>query len=73
MTVAGKSFRIFVRDVSGGGFGLEQVPILRAGTDAIIEISTGRRFSGIIVWYRLGRAGVRFARPLPPNDPLLWG
>lgn len=73
MTVAGKSFRIFVPDVSGGGFGLEQVPILRAGTDAIIEISTGRRFSGIIVWYRLGRAGVRFARPLPPNDPLLWG
>ena len=73
MTVAGKSFRVFVRDVSGGGFGLEQVPILRSGTDTIIEISTGRRFSGTIVWYRLGRAGVRFTRPLTPNDPLLWG
>ena len=51
LTVSGKSFRVFVRDVSGGGFGLEQVPILRKG----------------------GRAGVRFTRPLTPNDPLLWG
>ena len=63
MTVAGKSFRVFVRDVSAGGFGLEQVPILHAGTGAIVEISTGRRFSGTIAWYKLGRAGVRFTRP----------
>ena len=72
MTVGGTNFRVFVRDVSGGGFGLDQVPILRKGADTTIEISTGRRFTGTVVWYKLGRAGIRFTRPLTPNDPLLW-
>ena len=69
--VNNQTFRGFVRDVSAGGFGLEQTPILEKGRQATIELSTGRRFTGTIVWYKRGRAGVRFARPLTPNDPLL--
>ena len=73
VTIDGAKFRAYVRDVSAGGFGLDQVPIIEAGKTAVIEMITGRRFTGAVVWYKQGRAGVRFVRPLTPNDPLLWG
>lgn len=63
----------FVRDVSPGGFGLERVPQLVPKTVVQIEIPSGRRFTGVVAWCSGSSAGVRFARPLLPNDPLLSG
>ncbi len=63
----------FVRDVSPGGFGLERVPQLVPKTAVQIELPSGRRFSGVVAWCSGSSAGVRFARPLLPNDPLLTG
>ena len=69
----GRLVRGFVRDVSQGGLGLDQVSKLKEGGTATIELETGRRFSGTIAWSRGNRAGLKFTIPLTPNDPLLWG
>lgn len=63
----------FVRDVSPGGFGLERVPQLVPKTVVQIELPSGRRFTGVVAWCSGSSAGVRFTRPLLPNDPLLSG
>ncbi len=63
----------FVRDVSPGGFGLERAPQLPPKSLVQIELPSGRRFSGVVVWSSGSSAGVRFSRSLLPNDPLLSG
>jgi hypothetical protein len=63
----------FVRDVSPGGFGLERVPQLLPKSIVLIELASGRRFTGVVVWCNGSSAGVRFSRTLLPNDPLLSG
>jgi len=63
----------FVRDVSPGGFGLERVPQLVPKSLVLIELPSGRRFTGVVVWCNGSAAGVRFSRTLLPNDPLLSG
>jgi PilZ domain-containing protein len=63
----------FVRDVSPGGFGLERVPKLVAKSLILIELPSGRRFTGVVAWCNGTSAGVRFSRTLLPNDPLLSG
>lgn len=63
----------FVRDVSPGGFGLERVPQLVPKTVVQIELPSGRRFTGVVAWCSGSSAGIRFTRPLLPNDPLLTG
>jgi hypothetical protein len=63
----------FVRDVSPGGFGLERVPQLVPKTVVQIEMPSGRRFTGVVAWCSGSSAGIRFTRPLLPNDPLLVG
>ncbi len=65
--------KAFVRDVSPGGFGLERVPHLVPKTVVQIELPSGRRFTGVVAWCSGSSAGVRFTRPLLPNDPLLTG
>lgn len=67
------SAQAFVRDVSPGGFGLERVPQLVPKTVVQIELPSGRRFTGVVAWCSGSSAGVRFTRPLLPNDPLLVG
>jgi len=67
------SSQAFVRDVSPGGFGLERVPHLVPKTVVEIELPSGRRFTGVVAWCNGSSAGVRFSRPLLPNDPLLTG
>ena len=56
VTINGSTLRAFVRDVSAGGFGLEQVPILQNGAAIRIELSTGRRFAGTVAWYGFQRS-----------------
>lgn len=67
------SGRLFVRDVSQGGLGLERVRRIKEGDAATIVLSTGRSFQGTIVWRKGDRAGMRFSVPLSPSDPMLWG
>jgi hypothetical protein len=59
--------------VSPGGFGLERVPQLVPNSLILIELPSGRRFTGVVAWCSGSAAGVRFSRTLLPNDPLLSG
>lgn len=63
----------FVRDVSPGGFGLERAPQLPPKSLVLIELPSGRRFTGVVAWSNGSSVGVRFSRTLLPNDPLLSG
>ena len=73
VTAAGRTMQAYVRDVSAGGFGLEQIPAFDPGQVLSIELAAGRRFTGTVMWSKAGRAGIRLNRTLTPNDPLLWG
>lgn len=74
VTVDGNTQRVYARDVSQGGLGLEQVEIeLPVGEIAVVALSTGRRFAGSVAWHKARRAGISLTAPLAPNDPLLWG
>lgn len=66
------SGRLFVRDISQGGLGLEGVQRIKAGDTATVFPATGRLFDGTIVWRTGDRAGLRFSTPLSPYDPILW-
>ncbi|MBL8884069.1 MAG: PilZ domain-containing protein [Hyphomicrobium sp.] len=74
VTLDGNTQRVYARDVSQGGIGLEQVEIeLPVGEIAVVALSTGRHFAGSVVWNKARRAGISLTVPLAPNDPLLWG
>ncbi len=62
---------VFVKDVSEGGLGLLRVPFLKPDDPVTVELSTGRRFKGIVAWSRGEEAGVRFDQPLSASDPML--
>ncbi|MEE9589053.1 MAG: PilZ domain-containing protein, partial [Hyphomicrobiaceae bacterium] len=68
-----KTSEAFVRDVSSGGLGLERVSQLVPDSIVFVELPSGRRFAGVVAWCDGSTAGIRFAKPLLPNDPLLWG
>jgi len=72
LSVGGRTYSAYVRDISQGGIGLEHIDNLSEGQIGTVELATGRRFTGSIVWTGPGRAGLRFAMPLSPNDPLFW-
>lgn len=65
--------RVFVRDVSQGGLGLDRVRRVKDGDFATITLSTGRVLAGTVVWRKGPRAGLRLSTPLPAGDPMLWG
>lgn len=74
VTLDGNTQRVYARDVSQGGIGLEQVELqLPVGEIAIVTLCTGRRFTGTVAWHKTRRAGISLTIPLAPNDPLLWG
>ena len=47
--------------------------MLAPKTLILVELPSGRRFTGVVAWCKGSTAGVRFARTLLPNDPLLSG
>lgn len=69
----GKTSTIIVKDISTTGLGLARTPELKPDEVVQIELNGGRRLMGVVVWATGGTAGVRFGKPLPPNDPLLVG
>jgi PilZ domain len=61
----------FIRDVSAGGLGLDRIPKVAIGTELTIEMESGRRLTGKVIWTRASSAGLKFFKPLLPSDPLL--
>jgi hypothetical protein len=69
----GLSAKVFVKDVSTGGLGLDRVPQLAPGEIVAVELRGGRRFTGVVAWSSGTEAGIKFATSLSPTDPLLMG
>lgn len=67
------TYRSYARDASAGGLGLDRVPPMRLGQPVDVKLENGRTLSGTIVWSIGTSAGIKFAAPLPTNDPLLLG
>ena len=61
----------FAKDISEGGMGLLRTPFLRTDDVVTVELDSGRRFKGIVVWTRGEAVGVRFFEALNASDPLL--
>ncbi len=70
---ARRTVRAMVRDVSSGGLGLDGVEGLNPHDLVVVELASGRRLTGLVVWSKGRLAGVRLSTSLPPNDPLLYG
>lgn len=49
-----------IRDISSGGLRVDLHYNLARGTKASIELNTGRRLQGTIIWYRNEQAGMEF-------------
>ena len=68
-----RSMRVLIRDVSIGGFGLDQAPGLIRGLRLEIKMSHGRVMLGKVAWVEGAKAGFEFDQELSWNDPLLLG
>lgn len=62
---------VTLADISITGFGLTDCRNLSAGSPVAVSLPSGRLLSGVAMWTRDGRAGVRFREPLTRNDVLL--
>ena len=71
VALRGVTVDAFVRDVSAGGLGLDQMPPVSRGDLMNIELVCGRTLKGIVAWSAGAKAGLRFTSELKPNDPLL--
>jgi hypothetical protein len=69
----GRVRKAFLRDASAGGFGLDMISGLRRGDTITVELTTGRRFDGMITWISGSEAGMKFSQPRAANDPLIIG
>jgi hypothetical protein len=61
----------FAKDISDGGIGLQRVGFLTLDDHVSVQLSSGRRFAGRVVWSSGQAAGVRFHQRLAENDPIL--
>lgn len=73
MTRNGVRSSVIAVNISIQGIGLDLVPKGKPGELISIELETGRRFVGSVVWCENNRAGIRFRKALRPTDPLLAG
>lgn len=69
--VRGAVRQAVAKDVSETGLGLLRVAYLLHDDVITVELMSGRRFRGVVVWCRGEAAGVRFEQPIPPGDPML--
>jgi hypothetical protein len=59
-----------IEDVSRGGLGVRSRTPLRVGEEVMIELTGGRRLSGVVARVSGEQAGLRLSAPLAANDPL---
>jgi len=69
--VRGALIPAMAKDISESGLGLLRVPYLVPDQGIAVQLASGRRFEGQVVWCRDEAAGVRFMDPLSANDPIL--
>ena len=62
---------VVLADISMTGFGLTGCRDILAGSPVSVLLASGRVLSGVAIWSRDGRAGVRLREPLTRNDVLL--
>ena len=62
---------VTLADISITGFGLSGCRNLSAGSPVAVSLPSGRLLSGVAMWTRDDRAGVRFREALNRNDVLL--
>jgi hypothetical protein len=67
----GKTYPAVVKDISTGGIGLERAPTLMAQNVVVMEFENGSCLSGMVVWSKGDRAGVKLDVPLKSTHPLL--
>lgn len=73
IAVRGKIVVGFAQDISMYGMGLTCDFPFKVKEQIFIEIQTGRRFKGLVVWTNNGRLGVQFETALARTDPLIFG
>lgn len=73
ITHHGTTYKAFAKDVSAGGIGLGGAPAFQLKAKVEIQLRSGRRLSGCVVWCDDTRLGVQFAVDLLPGDPLICG
>lgn len=61
----------FAEDISDGGIGLQRAGFLTVDDNVCVQLSSGRRFGGLVVWSSGQAAGVRFHQRLAENDAIL--
>lgn len=59
-----------ITDLSLDGAGLDGAIGVAPGDAIELELISGRRLSGHIIWRLMGCCGVQFAEPLHPDDPI---
>lgn len=62
---------VMIENVSRSGFGLSGVEDCAAGQAVSIQVQSGERLKGRVMWSRDGRAGIQFETPLPAAHPLV--
>lgn len=73
VTYRDRTYRAFVQNISAGGLGLSRAPALVRDEPITVELRSGRRFTGTVVWSNGSFTGMRFTVPLSQRDPLLDG
>lgn len=68
----GMSMRGFAQDISMYGMGLTCDVNFGLKESVTIELQTGRRFKGVVVWIKNGRLGIQFNAALGRTDPLIF-
>ncbi len=65
------TYAAFAKDISHGGIGLQRVGFLTLYDVVTVELASGRRLDGRVVWSLGETAGVRFHHRLAEDDPIL--
>lgn len=67
---AGECQSTMITDLSVDGAGLDGAIAIFPGDNVEIELITGRRISGHVIWWLMGSCGIQFAAPLKNSDPI---
>ena len=67
----GRTQSIVIRNISRGGMRIEFAYGLVPGDQVEIELTSGRKLAGTIVWSVAAYCGLEFPAPLAEDDPVL--
>ncbi|AGK59379.1 type IV pilus assembly PilZ [Hyphomicrobium denitrificans 1NES1] len=67
----GSASAAFARDLSKNDLSVDCDGDFRLKDAVVVVLRSGRKLPGLIVWFKDGKAGVRFNSPLPDDDLLI--